>query len=290
MSERIPVREVDTAVAPAVAATATAILDGALGGELLGGSAPAGSLLRLWQEFRTSGDERLRERLILHYSPLVKYVAGRLGSGLPTTVDHADFVSYGIFGLIDAIEKFDPERATRFEPYAIRRIRGAIIDELRALDWIPRSVRAKARLIERGYAELEASLGRHPGDAELAAHLGIDLGELHAIFSQLSAVNVLALDELLTASIDRSSGLSLGDTLEDTSAVDPVVAFEMHETRQRLAQAIELLPEREQTVVTLYYFEGLTLAEIGQVLGVSESRVCQIHARAVLQLRARLTS
>jgi RNA polymerase sigma factor for flagellar operon FliA len=184
------------------------------------------------------------------------------------------------FGLIDAIEKFDPERATRFEPYAIRRIRGAIIDELRALDWIPRSVRAKARLIERGYAELEASLGRHPGDAELAAHLGIDLSELHAIFSQLSTVNVLALDELLTASIDRSSGVSLGDTLEDTSAVDPVATFEMHETRQRLAQAIELLPEREQTVVTLYYFEGLTLAEIGQVIGVSESRVCQIHARA----------
>jgi RNA polymerase sigma factor for flagellar operon FliA len=244
----------------------------------------------LWQEFRASGDERLRERLILHYSPLVKYVAGRLGSGLPSTVDHADFVSFGIFGLIDAIERFDPERATRFEPYAIRRIRGAIIDELRALDWIPRSVRAKARLIERGYAELEASLGRHPEDAELAAHLGIALGELHAIFSQLSTVNVLALDELLTASLDRSSGVSLGDTLEDTSAVDPVAAFEMHETRQRLGQAIELLPEREQSVVTLYYFEGLTLAEIGQVLGVSESRICQIHARAVLQLRARLTS
>jgi RNA polymerase sigma factor FliA len=292
MSERIPVREslgcnTDTAVAPVVA-TATAIIDGATGGELSADGAPDGALLRLWQEFKATGDERLRERLILHYSPIVKYVAGRIGAGLPASVDQGDFVSYGIFGLIDAIEKFDPERATKFEPYAIRRIRGAIIDELRALDWIPRSVRAKARLVERAYAELESTLRRHPTDPELATHLGISLNELHGIFSQLSTVNVLALDELLGASIDRSGGISLGDTLEDTAAVDPVAVVEMIEMRERLGQAIEALPEREQTVVTLYYFEGLTLAEIGQVLGVSESRVCQIHARAVIQLRAKI--
>lgn len=250
---------------------------------------PDGPVVDLWRRYKATGDTNLRERLILHYSPLVKYVAGRVGMGLPASVDQADFVSYGVFGLIDAIEKFDPDRATKFEPYAIRRIRGAIIDELRALDWIPRSVRAKARAIERAYAELEGRLHRHPTDSEVATHLGIDLEDLHATFSQLSMANVLALDELLTTSIERTGGVSLGDTLEDTAAVDPVVAFETRETRQRLARAIENLPEREKTVVTLYYFEGLTLAEIGHVLGVSESRICQIHTKSVLQLRARLS-
>jgi RNA polymerase sigma factor FliA len=293
MSERIPVPEsvrsqIDTVVAPAVSATATAIVEGPADGAPAADGATDRAVLHLWREFKASGNERLRERLILHYSPLVKYVAGRIGAGLPSSVDQGDFVSYGIFGLIDAIEKFDPERATKFEPYAIRRIRGAIIDELRALDWIPRSVRAKARVVERAYAELESILRRHPTDRELAAHLGISHHELHGIFSQLSMVNVLALDELLTSTIDRSGGVSLGETIEDTAAVDPVAAFEMIEMRERLSQAIGALPEREQTVVTLYYFEGLTLAEIGQVLGVSESRVCQIHARAVIQLRAKL--
>ncbi|MGH8834617.1 MAG: RNA polymerase sigma factor WhiG [Actinomycetes bacterium] len=248
-----------------------------------------GPVAELWRRYKVTGDAGLRERLILHYSPLVKYVAGRLGMGLPASVDQADFVSYGVFGLIDAIEKFDPDRATKFEPYAIRRIRGAIIDELRALDWIPRSVRAKARAIERAYSELEGRLFRHPTDAEVASYLGVELDDLHTTFSQLSMSNVLALDELLTTSVERTGGVSLGDTIEDTAAVDPVDAFEASETRQRLARAIENLPEREQTVVTLYYFEGLTLAEIGHVLGVSESRVCQIHTKSVLQLRAKLS-
>jgi RNA polymerase sigma factor for flagellar operon FliA len=243
----------------------------------------------LWRRYKGSGDQAARERLVVAYSPLVKYVAGRVGVGLPASVDQADFVSYGVFGLIDAIEKFDPERATKFEPYAIRRIRGAIIDELRALDWIPRSVRAKARAIERAYSELESRLYRHPTDAEIAGHLGVELNDLHTTFGQLSMSNVLALDELLTSSAERAGGVSLGDTIEDTTAVDPVVAFETGETRQRLARAIENLPEREKTVVTLYYFEGLTLAEIGHVLGVSESRVCQIHTKSVLQLRAKLS-
>jgi len=248
-----------------------------------------GPVADLWRRYKATGDPGLRERLILHYSPLVKYVAGRVGMGLPASVDQADFVSYGVFGLIDAIEKFDPERSTKFEPYAIRRIRGAIIDELRALDWIPRSVRSKARAIERAYTELEGRLFRHPTDAEVASHLGVDLDDLHTTFGQLSMSNVLALDELLTTSVERIGGVSLGDTIEDTTAVDPVVAFEIAETRQRLARAIENLPEREKTVVTLYYFEGLTLAEIGHVLGVSESRVCQIHTKSVLQLRAKLS-
>jgi len=241
-------------------------------------SAAEAALRELWQDFKKTGDAALRERLILHYSPLVKYVAGRVGVGLPPNIEQADLVSYGIFGLIDAIVKFDLERAIKFETYAISRIRGAIIDELRAIDWIPRSVRYKAREVEKAYASLEAQLHRTPSEVEVAAEMGIKLEDLHAIFSQVSFVNVVALDELL----------SVVDTLEDTKAEDPVLAFESEETKFLLAKAINTLPEREKIVVTLYYYEGLTLAEIGQVLGVTESRICQMHTKAVLQLRGKL--
>lgn len=246
------------------------------------------ALRRLWQRFKADGDPATRERLILHYSPLVKYVAGRVGVGLPPNIEQADLVSYGIFGLIDAIEKFDIERAIKFETYAISRIRGAIIDELRAIDWIPRSVRYKAREVERAYAALEGELHRTPTEAEVAERLGIALEDLHAIFSQVSYVNVVALDELLTVGGEKGDKLSLVDTLEDTKAEDPVTAFETEETKFILSRAINQLPEREKIVVTLYYYEGLTLAEIGRVLGVTESRICQMHTKAVLQLRAKL--
>src|SRR3954454_19722955 len=246
------------------------------------------AIAELWRQFKESGEERLRERLILHYSPLVKYVAGRVGVGLPPNIEQADLVSYGIFGLIDAIEKFDLERAIKFETYAISRIKGAIIDELRAIDWIPRSVRYKAREVEKAYAALEAKLHRSPTEAEVAEELGIKLEDLHTIFSQVSFVNVVALDELMSAGQERGDKLSLVDTLEDTKAEDPVQAFESEETKYLLAKAINTLPEREKIVVTLYYYEGLTLAEIGQVLGVTESRICQMHTKAVLQLRDKI--
>ncbi|WP_457030869.1 RNA polymerase sigma factor WhiG [Kitasatospora sp. P5_F3] len=243
----------------------------------------------LWRSYKETGDARLREQLILHYSPLVKYVAGRVGVGLPANVEQADFVSSGVFGLIDAIEKFDIERAIKFETYAISRIRGAIIDELRALDWIPRSVRQKAKAVERTYATLEARLRRTPHEPEVAAEMGIALEELHAIFSQLSLANVVALDELLHPAGESGDRLSLMDTLEDTGADNPVEVAEDRELRRLLATAVNTLPEREKTVVTLYYYEGLTLAEIGQVLGVTESRVSQIHTKSVIQLRAKLS-
>ena len=251
-------------------------------------SAAEAALRELWQGFKKTAEPALRERLILHYSPLVKYVAGRVGVGLPPNIEQADLVSYGIFGLIDAIEKFDLERAIKFETYAISRIRGAIIDELRAIDWIPRSVRYKAREVEKAYASLEAKLHRTPSEAEVAAEMGIKLDDLHHIFSQVSFVNVVALDELLSVGGEKGDKLSLVDTLEDTKAEDPVLAFESEETKFLLAKAINTMPEREKIVVTLYYFEGLTLAEIGQVLGVTESRICQMHTKAVLQLRGKL--
>jgi RNA polymerase sigma factor FliA len=250
---------------------------------------PAPSTLdELWRSYKDTGDERLREQLILHYSPLVKYVAGRVSVGLPPNVEQADFVSSGVFGLIDAIEKFDIDREIKFETYAITRIRGAMIDELRALDWIPRSVRQKARNVERAYATLEARLRRTPSEGEVAAEMGIPVDELHAVFSQLSLANVVALEELLHAGSEGGDRLSLMDTLEDTAADNPVEVAEDRELRRLLARAINTLPEREKIVVTLYYYEGLTLAEIGQVLGVTESRICQMHTKAVLQLRGKL--
>ncbi|MBP0449830.1 RNA polymerase sigma factor WhiG [Kitasatospora sp. RG8] len=253
------------------------------------GSQDRTALEELWRSYKETSDQRLREQLILHYSPLVKYVAGRVGVGLPSNVEQADFVSSGVFGLIDAIEKFDIDRAIKFETYAISRIRGAIIDELRALDWIPRSVRQKAKAVERTYATLEARLRRTPHDPEVAAEMGIAIEDLHTIFSQLSLANVVALDELLHPGAESGDRPSLVDTLEDHGAENPVEVAEDRELRRLLAQAVNTLPEREKTVVTLYYYEGLTLAEIGQVLGVTESRVSQIHTKSVLQLRAKLS-
>jgi len=242
----------------------------------------------LWREFKDSKDEGLRERLILHYSPLVKYVAGRVSVGLPATIEQADLVSYGIFGLIDAIEKFDISRHIKFETYAINRIRGAIIDELRAIDWIPRSVRFKAREVERALSELEARLLRPPSDGELAEELGVSVDDLQETLNQINLVSVVALDELMSVGGEKGESVSLVDTLADTKAADPELSFESEETRHILAQAINHLPERERLVITLYYYEGLTLAQIGQVLGVTESRVCQMHTKAVLQLRNKM--
>ncbi|MCK4177744.1 RNA polymerase sigma factor WhiG [Aciditerrimonas ferrireducens] len=240
----------------------------------------------LWERYLATRDPALRQQLIVLYSPLVKYVAGRVAAGLPQHVDGADLVSYGIIGLIDAIDRFDPSRAVKFETYAIPRIRGAIIDELRAIDWVPRSVRAKARAVEQAMSALEGLLHRTPTDAEVAAEMGISEHELQDILRQVSLVGVAALDEVLAGG-DRSERATLGDTVAD-AADGPVALFEDKEAKEILAKAIARLGERERTVLSLYYYENLTLAEIGEILGVTESRVCQIHTKAVLQLRTRL--
>ncbi|HEX4777537.1 MAG TPA: RNA polymerase sigma factor WhiG [Acidimicrobiia bacterium] len=242
----------------------------------------------LWQQYKTGGTREARERLILHYSPLVKFVAGRVAAGLPQNIEQADLVSYGIFGLIDAIDKFDPARGFKFETYAISRIKGAIIDELRSIDWVPRSVRSKARAIERAYSKLENELRRTPEDSEVASELDMTEGEFAQTLSQISFVGLVALDELLSAGAERGNSTTVGDTIAD-SAHDPVQAFELDEMKHVLADAINRMPDRERLVLTLYYYEGLTLSEIGEVLGVTESRVCQIHTKAIFQLRGRLS-
>jgi RNA polymerase sigma factor FliA len=244
-------------------------------------------LAALWADYKRDESPAARDRLILHYAPLVKYVASRVATGLPASVEQADLVSYGTFGLIDALTKFEPGRGNKFETYAIPRIKGAIIDELRAMDWVPRSVRFKAREIEKASAELEAEFKRAPTDEELATRLGLTVSELHAVLTQISFVSVLALDEMVSVGADRGEQVSLLDTLAD-KGVDPGAGMESHETRGLLAAAINSLSEREKIVVTLYYFEGLTLAEIGEILGVTESRVCQIHTKAVGGLRLQL--
>jgi RNA polymerase sigma factor FliA len=242
-----------------------------------------------WGEYKASGSTSARDQLILNYSPLVKYVAGRVGVGLPANIEQADLMSYGIFGLIDAIDKYDPAKNVKFETYAISRIRGAIIDELRAIDWVPRSVRFKAREVEKAYAALENRLKRPPSDTEIAGELGISIGDLNHIYTQLSNVSLIALDEISSTDGEKGDKVSLLETLEDTKTASPMDAFESEEMREILIEAVNRLPEREKKVVTFYYFAGLTLAEIGQVLGVTESRVCQIHTKAVLALRGKIS-
>ena len=244
-------------------------------------------LARLWSSYKDKGTTRAREALIVHYSPLVKYVASRLAVGLPQNVEQSDLVSYGMFGLIDAIDKFEPERGYKFETYAISRIKGSILDELRSIDWVPRSVRAKVRQIERAYAKLEAKHHRAPSDEELASELRWTDDQLQTALNQIANVGLAALDEILTGSGERGESITLGDTIADPGE-GPVAAYEVEEMRHILAEAINRMPEREKVVLTLYYYESLTLQEIGRVLGVTESRVCQIHTKSILQLRSRI--
>ena len=249
------------------------------------------SVAQLWLDFKQSRSVELRDRLILHYTPLVRYVAGRVGVGLPPTVERADLVSYGVFGLIDAINKYEPSREVKFETYALTRIRGAIIDELRSIDWIPRSLRTKSKDLDKAHITLEAELGRAPTEQELAEEMGMTVSDLRHVIGELSYGNVVALDELLAASSNGDGErVSLVDTLQDQRVEAPGSAIEDEEMKAILAQTISLLPTREKVVVALYYYEGLTLAEIGQVLGVTESRICQMHSKAVTHLKGKLVS
>jgi RNA polymerase sigma factor for flagellar operon FliA len=241
----------------------------------------------LWQEYKKSRDQQVRDRLILTYAPLVKFVAGRVGASLPAHVDEQDLVSYGLLGLIGAIERYDPQREIKFETFAMARIRGAIIDELRSLDWVPRSVRTRARQIERAIAVLERELMRAPTDDEIAKKLGVTRDELEDSLTEISRSSVAALDELWSPS-GGGDQIALIDTIEDGLGPNPESTLEQTEIKEALGEAISSLPEREKLVVTLYYYEELTLREIGEVLGVTESRVSQLHTKAILRLKAHL--
>lgn len=251
-------------------------------------AARAAEIERAWRTFKRTGDRAAREALILHYAPLVKYMAGRVAVSLPSTVDFDDLVSCGTVGLIDAVEKFEPARGIKFETYALARIRGAIIDGLRVLDWVPRSLRQKARQFEAVSQRLESSLGRAATDSELAGALGLSADEYSSLLTELACTTLTSLDEAWRGDDDGGDQVRLGDGLADETAVDPEDSAEQAELRRALAQAIDQLPERERLVVALYYHEGLTLKEIGKVLEVTEARVSQIHTKAVLRLKGKL--
>jgi len=238
----------------------------------------------LWQQYAATHDPAVREQLILQHAPLVKYIVGRLAISLPPSLEQQDLIGYGLMGLIDAVDRFDPGRGVKFETYALNRIRGHILDELRALDLLPRSARRKAQRIRDAIGQLEARLHRHPSHDEIAAYLGMDADEFGEALVHASCA-VLSLDSPLD---DDSGNGSLSDTLtnpERSGALDTIVEQEL---RQRLSAAIGRLPEREKLVLALYYYEELTMKEVAQVMEISESRVCQLHAKAILTLRAAL--
>lgn len=242
-------------------------------------------LQEAWEAYKRTGDPEAKERLILEYAPLVRQVAARVAIGLPSNIDHDDLLSYGFFGLLDAINRFEPERQIKFETYAARRVRGSMIDGIRASDWVPRSVRQKAKAIEQAIAHLEMEKGRPPTDAEVAEYLNISLTTYHQYLHEVSVVSLASLDDVWSQEGEDEGNLRLGQMVEDQTCVDPEEQVTRNEMKRLLAEAIDQLPERERLVITLYYYEELTLKEIGEVLSVSESRISQIHTKSMMQLR-----
>ncbi len=244
--------------------------------------------LKLWKKYKRHKTRLLREEIVRKYMYLVKYVAGRVAIGLPPNVEFNDLVSYGLLGLFDAIEKYDVDQGNKFETYGVSRIRGAIMDELRKLDWAPRLLRKRARDIERKGRELEDRLGRAATEDELARSLKMSIEDLNGIYSELNSTTFLSLDEVWQND-DGNKPVSRLQTVEDSLITNQFSYVHQNEVKELLAQSIDQLPEKEKLVVVLYYYENLTLREIGEVLNVSESRVCQIHTKVVTRLRGLLT-
>lgn len=244
---------------------------------------------KLWQEYKKTKATAIRDKFIRQYMPLVKYVAGKVSTGMPDSVEFDDLVGFGQFGLLDAINKYDPDKNVKFKTYAVTRIRGAIFDELRELDWVPRSVRQKSREIEDAIVNLEARLGRTASDAEIAESMGMSESEYQSAVMKISGTSVLSLNDVWYSG-DDSDHMSIGDSIEAPNSLNPDVIVEREEVRHVIIEAINELPENEKMVIVLYYHEDLTFKEIGQVLNVSESRISQLHSKANLRLRAKLTS
>jgi RNA polymerase sigma factor for flagellar operon FliA len=243
----------------------------------------------LWIQYRKKRDPKIRETFIKQYAPLVKYVAGKVAVGMPHNVEFDDLVGFGVFGLLDAIDKFDPDKNVKFKTYAVTRIRGAIFDELRSIDWVPRSVRQKTREVEEAIGALEAQLGRTATDQEIASSMGMDEAEYLKTIMKISVTSILSLDDMWFSG-DENDKVSIGDNIESPASMNPDVVVEKDEIRRVIVEAINDLPEKEKKILVLYYYEDLTLKEIGQVLEVTESRVSQLHTKAILRLRSKLTN
>ncbi|UCD62819.1 MAG: FliA/WhiG family RNA polymerase sigma factor [Candidatus Zixiibacteriota bacterium] len=239
---------------------------------------------RDWTRYRKLGTDKVRKHLLSKYIPLVRNVATRMAMGFPRSVELSDLVSTGVIGLIEAFSNFDPGRGVKFETYAVPRIRGAILDELRALDWVPRSTRAKSREIERAYCVLENDLGRPPEKTELARHMDLSLRELHDALEDVSGTGMLSLDEVIYREDDNRQVPRI-ETVIDREKLSVLGEIERKELKSFLGVAMDRLTRQEKLVIALYYYEELTLKEIGEVMSISESRVSQIHTRAVTKLR-----
>jgi len=243
----------------------------------------------LWELYRKNQDPKIRDMFVKQYAPLVKYVAGKVAVGMPHNVDFDDLVGFGVFGLIDAINKYDPDKHVKFKTYAVTRIRGAIFDELRSIDWVPRSVRQKSREIEDTVHRLEASLGRSATDKEIAAELGMSESDFQKTMMKISGTSILSLNDVWYTSEENDS-ISIVDSIESPQSLNPDTIVEKEEIKRVIVQAIDELPEKEKKVLVLYYYEDLTLKEIGKVLEVTESRISQLHTKAIIRLRSKLTN
>ncbi|MDC7235745.1 MAG: RNA polymerase sigma factor WhiG [Spirochaetales bacterium] len=243
----------------------------------------------LWKEYRKTHNQEIRDTLIKQYAPLVKYVAGKISVGMPQNVDFDDLVGFGVFGLFDAIEKFDPEKHVKFKTYAVTRIRGAIFDELRSIDWVPRSVRQKTREIEDTIQTLEADLGRSASDDEVAKAMNMSREQYNQMVLKVRGTSILSLNDVWFTG-DDSDKVSIQDSIESPVSLQPDSIAEKDEIRRVIVQAINELPDKEKKVLVLYYYEDLTLKEIGKVLEVTESRISQLHTKAIMRLRSKLTN
>lgn len=242
----------------------------------------------LWCLYHNNRDPVIRDFFVRQYAPLVKYVAGKVAMGMPNNVEFDDLVGFGVFGLFDAIEKFDPGKHVKFKTYAVTRIRGAIFDELRSIDWVPRSVRQKTREVEDTVRVLEASLGRAAMDEEIAKSMHMELKDFNQLMLKISGTSILSLNEVWYSGEDNDK-ISIVESIESPSSLNPDTIVEKEEIKRVIIEAIHELPEKEKKVLILYYYEDLTLKEIGEVLAVTESRISQLHTKAIMRLRSRLS-
>lgn len=241
----------------------------------------------LWITYKKTKQIDIRDYFIKKYSPLVKYVAGKVAMGKPGNIEYDDLVGYGVFGLIDAIEKFDPQKNVKFKTYAVTRIRGAIYDELRSIDFVPRSVRQKAKEVEQAIAHVEERTGRPATDQEIADEMQIDIKEFYTTLTKISSTSVLSLSDSWFNG-DDSDKISIQDTIESSPKLNPDTTVERDSVKELIIKAINELPDKERKVLVLYYYEDLTLKEIGEVLSVTESRVSQLHTKAIARMKSKL--
>jgi RNA polymerase sigma factor for flagellar operon FliA len=242
--------------------------------------------LKNLKDYRSTVEPKVKDEIIIEYAPLVKYIAQKIASRLPSNIELDDLISCGVIGLMDAIEKFDPSRDNKFKTYAEFRIRGAILDELRAQDWVPRSIREKAKTVERAYSKLEANLGRPATDEEMCSELGMNQEEFHDLLNKAKSISLLNIDD--SASFNKGDKKLISEVMEDHRALNPYTTVSQKDSREKIKEGIMTLPEKQRLVLSLYYYEDLNLKEIGQVLDVTESRVSQLHTQAIIKLKTKL--